>query len=257
MSNQTSVKSPFAVEKLNIGAKPWRIARLKTEDVAPVLALAETHAVKKILHTRDESQSGKLREHSLKYQKQLMGSIAEITVTTLFDRYLKSQGLENQWGVTLYDSVRTDDFRSPEGEYDIRLESARRSDVYYEVETRSSIAHNRTLAVALSQFDIIGPYESSIKKNEPLKDFYVRPLYAYLNFEKRRYSEIRFRELLISGEVRLYIVGGCTRGRMIEKGFAKTMGQGRTEYRVVRIRDGLDILDFLEEVSNTLSNSQV
>lgn len=253
MSNQTS---PFAAEKLNIGAKPWRIARLKTEDVAPLLELAETLTEKKVVHTRDESQSGRLRKHPLKYQKQLMGSIAEITVTTLFDRYLKSQGFADQWGVTLYDSVRTDEFRSPEGEYDIRLVNRRAPDIYYEVESRSSIAHNRTLAVALSQFDIIGPYESSIKKNEALKDLYVRPLYAYLNFEKRRYTETSFRELLISGEVQLYVVGGCTRDRMIEKGFAKTMDQKGTEYRVVRIRDGLDILDFLEEVSRTLQHSQ-
>jgi len=255
MSNETSYKSPFAVEEINIGAKPWQIARLKTEDVAPVLALAATYTEKKIPHTRDESQSGEPRSHRLKYQKQLMGSIAEITIKTLLDRYLKNQGLADQWVVNLYDSVRTDEFRSPEGEYDIRLVSARRPDVYYEVESRSSTARDRTIAVALGKFDIIGPYESSIKKNEPLKDFYVRPLYAYLDFERRDYSPDRFQELFISGEVQLYIVGGCARRRMIEKGFAKTMAQDATEYRVVRIRDGLDIFGFLKEVSDTLRNS--
>jgi hypothetical protein len=245
----------FVVERIQIGKRIWRMAKLSNESAMPVLEIAQTHTKRKMSHTRDESQSGVARSSELKYQKQLMGSIAETTVFGLFNLYLKKQDLAEDWRVELYDTVRTDDFMTPEGEYDLRLVNNRRQDVCYYIESRSSIAHDRALAVALAQFDIIGPYKSSIKKNEPLKDFYVRPLYAYLDYETVTYSSAKFLELFLSGRVQLYLVGGCTRSQMSENGFPKTMGQKGTVYQVVRILDGLDLFDFLGAVANVLRGS--
>ena len=45
-----------------------------------------------------------------------------------------------------------------------------------------------------------------------------------------------------------YIVGGCFNKQMNENGYFKSMGQGQTRYRAVKIMDGYDALQFQSEI---------
>jgi hypothetical protein len=233
-------------------AGDWQLVRVTADEINAALPKAIDQSRKKALYSMAYGQDSKVRSDGLKFQMQLMGTIAEIAVADYLSISLKKAGLSDKWQVVRYDDVRTDGFRSPEGEYDIKLIQG--DNIEMDVESRSSIAYNRSLEVALNQYDIIGPYTSDVKKNEALRDFYARPLYAYLDYQsKSEYSNLNFEKLLNQGRVELYIVGGCNRDQMAEKSFPKSMGQGRTRYNVVPILQGYDAIAFSEHITRTLS----
>jgi hypothetical protein len=194
-------------------------------------------------------QSGAYRSSELKFQMQLMGTVAEIYcqeyLKSIFEEYKK----DNEYDVIRYDDVRTDGFKSPENEYDIRIIN-KNSSLYYNVESRSSIAHNRDFETALKQFDIIGPYTSVVKHEEKLNDFYLRPLYEYT--AASNYLPSNFEKHLKNKEIKLYIVAGCSKEDMIKKGYDKSMNQSNTNYRVVKITNAFDAVQFKTLISTML-----
>ena len=232
-------------------AGPWNLVRVTADEINVLMPKAIDQSKMKTLYSMAYGQDSQVRSDELKFQRQLMGTIAEIAVADYLELSLKKAKLSDKWQVVRYDDVRTDGFRSPEGEYDIKLIQG--DNIEMDVESRSSIAHNRSLEVALNQYDIIGPYTSDVKKNEAFRDFYARPLYAYLDYEKSRYSNLSFEKLLNDGRIELYIVGGCDRDQMANKSFPKSMRQGRTRYKVVPILQGYDAIAFSEHITQTLN----
>jgi len=217
----------------------WVILECKIDITSAIYNKAINQAKEKALHTMNASQSGSYRSPEMKFQRQFMGCLAEIYVQEYLKKIFIDNNLENDWKVIRYDDVRTDGFKSAENEYDIKVVNCHTSETFL-VESRSSIIKDRSLLKGIEQFDIIGNYVSSVKSNEKLNDFYVRPLYLNKDYEKIKYSDLNFEKLVSSNSILLYIVGGCSKSDMITKGYNKSMLQGGTNYRVVKILNGFD-----------------
>ncbi len=234
---------------LNNGAK-WEIAKAIIDFNSQLYAKATSQSKQKSQFTMDASQSGKKRSPELKFQMQLMGILAEIYLQEYLIEIIAAGNLSGHWKVIRYDDIRTDGFKSPANEYDIKIQSVNGTE--YKVESRSSIAHNRNLKTAIEQFDIIGPYSSIAKSDEGLADFFIRPLYEFLPFASQKYLPGNFEKHLKAQEIKLHIVAGCTKKDMIEKGYNKSMNQSGTLYRVVKITDGFDAKSFNKVTTDAL-----
>lgn len=222
----------------------WITVRAKIDTNSDFFKRIKNQALEKSKFTMDASQSGAYRSNDKKYQSQLRGCIAEAYAKLLIEQYSGLKKINVQ--VIRYDDVRTDGFQSPDGEYDIKVIVA---DSERFLEARSSISHDRDFTTAIKQFDIIGPYSSVAKKEEKPNDFYIRPLYEYLDYEKNDFYNHDFEELLRNEKVFLHFVGGTTFNQLKEIGFDKNMGQGATTYRVIKIMDGLTISQFLKKIT--------
>jgi hypothetical protein len=53
-----------------------------------------------------------------------------------------------------------------------------------------------------------------------------------------------FENYFVNGLIKLHIVAGCTVKNMQENGYNKSMSQGASSYRCVKIIDALDIISF-------------
>lgn len=206
---------------------------------------AHQQAAVKSQFTMAAGQDGKVRDDAVKFQKQLMGILAEIACQSFLELLFEhKEELKGKWEVFRYDDVRTDGFKSAKNEYDIRIRNINNNDVYHNVESRSSITHDRSFEAGLSGFDIIGAYTSKAKFSEGANYIYLRPLYRYLDFESKDYEELAFERLFIKKRIELYLVAGCTFEDMKNKGYSKSMNQSGTKYKAVKMSDALDIIKF-------------
>lgn len=227
---------------LNNGIK-WEVAKALIDFKSQLYSKAISQSKQKSQFTMDASQAGRYRSPGLKFQMQLMGILAEIYSQEYLIEIIANENLSGQWKVIRYDDVRTDGFKSPANEYDIKIQSANGAKEF-KVESRSSIAHDRSLKNAIEQFDIIGPYSSVAKSGEGLADFFIRPLYEFLPFATKKYLPSNFESHLKAEEIKLHLVAACTKNDMIERGYNKSMNQGGTLYRVIKIVDGYDVKKF-------------
>lgn len=229
----------------------WNVSRALIDPAGMLFQLAVEQAKLKSQFTMRSSQSGKLRDAETKYQRQLMGSLAEMYAEQYLNELLSENQLDDRYLVHRYDDVRTDGFRTASNEYDLKILN-RVTQKSYLVESRSSIAYNRSILKAIEQFDIIGPYSSVAKGEEKYNDFYVRPLYAVEPSEQSSYLSNHFENLIKRGLIHLYISGGCLKKQMIEKGYQKSMGQSNTRYRVVKLLQGFDATEFKKEMKEKI-----
>jgi hypothetical protein len=223
--------------------KNWRVAKAIMDFKSDLYSKAVSQAQIKSQYTMTASQAGEARTPELKYQRQLMGILAEIYVQEYLREIVEHHKLTDSWDVIRYDDVRTDGFKSPEGEYDMVIISKDKSKVY-KIESRSSIAYNRSFKRGLEEFDIIGPYSSIAKSAESYADYYLRPLYEFTSYQSQVYRPLNFENYLQNSQVNLYIVAGCTKKQMIEEGYSKSMGQGSTRYHVIEITKTFDAIGF-------------
>jgi hypothetical protein len=222
----------------------WTIVEAKLDVNSEIFVKVKKQALLKSKHTMDYSQSSQIRNENQKYQSQLRGCLAEEFAKLLIEEFAikKSRRVK----VVRYDNVRTDNFTSASNEYDIRVIV---SDTEYFIEARSSVAHNRSILNAIESFDIIGPYKSSSKTNENPNDYYIRPLYGYIDYKNNDFYQQDLEELIDNGKVKLYFVGGTSFRQLIERGYEKSMGQGKTRYKVIKILKGYTIGKFLEIIT--------
>ena len=218
----------------------WEVAKANIDFNSALYAKAVSQAKMKSQFTMDASQAGKYRSPELKYQMQLMGILAEIYAQEYLIEIISDANLSKHWKVVRYDDVRTDGFKSAANEYDIKIQSMNGSKEY-KMESRSSMARDRSLKNAIEQFDIIGPYSSLAKHGEDFVDFFIRTLYEFVPFASEKYLQENFEKHLREDEIKLLLVAGCTKKGMIEKGYNKSMKQNGTLYRVVKIVNGFDI----------------
>jgi hypothetical protein len=204
---------------------------------------AQTQAELKAAQTMNAAQDGRSRDAATKYQKQLMGILAEMACVAYLQKWIIDNQLQQQWQVVRYDDVRIDQFKNPAGEFDIRLINTSTQQIF-NIESRSSICYDRSIQEALQQYDIIGPYSSVAKQKEKLNDFYLRPLFQYKNFEQTKYEVLDFEKLFIAQAIELYIVAGCTKEDMQTKGKLKSMKQGATSYLALPILKSIDAVGF-------------
>ena len=182
-----------------------------------------------------------------------MGTLAEVFCQKYLEEILISNGMEGDWRVIRYDDIRTDEFKSPANEYDIKINNnLGRS---YSIESRSSITYDRSFIQGLEAFDIIGPYSSIAKSGEKMNDFYLRPLFEFTDWKSTKYNPMEFENYLKKGQVKLFIVAGTTKEVMIKAGYDKSMRQGATKYRVVKIINANDALTFHKTLCEKIQNS--
>ena len=172
-----------------------------------------------------------------------MGIIAEIYSQEYLKEVLEENELNKTWEVLRYDDIRTDGFKSPANEFDLKIKGINNSREFI-IESRSSIARDRSLTTAIEQFDIIGPYTSIAKSGEEMSDFYTRPLYEFIPYQNSKFLPTQFETHLKNGNIKLHIVACCTKSEMINNGYDKSMNQGRTLYRVIKITKGQDMVSF-------------
>ena len=231
--------------------KNWNVAKALINPSGHLFQLAKEQAKSKSQFTMASSQSGTLRNNETKYQRQFMGCLAEIYVEEYLNEFLNENNLNNKLFVHRYDNVRKDGFRSAANEYDLKIRNAI-TQQEFTIESRSSIAYNRSIIKAIGQFDIIGPYSSIAKGEEKYNDFYARPLYEVIPSEQPNYNANDFEKLISAGAINLYIAGGCFKKEMIEKGYQKSMKQINTNYRVVKIINGFDAIEFKKEMKEKM-----
>lgn len=243
----------FFIRKYQLKEQPWRVIRAEIDFNSDQYGIAVEQASKKSQYTMGASQSGANRNQSVKYNMQLMGIVAEIACKQYLEKVVKDNELTHLWKVIRYDDVRTDDFKSPENEYDLKLNQVQESEEDLYVESRSSITYDRSFQEGLENYDIIGPYTSIAKVGEEANDIYLRPLYEYVDYKNKDYSKENFEKLLKEGKIILYLVAGCTKEELDEKGIVKSMGQGASKYKVLPIIKSTDIIDFQTTVSNLIN----
>lgn len=228
----------------------WQVSKAIIDVNGDLYKRALDQAKIKSLYTMSASQAGGARTPEMKLQRQLMGCLAEIYAQEYLKGALKNLQLDHRWEVIRYDDVRTDGFKSPANEYDLVIKGANKS---FFVESRSSITRDRSIEKGIQDFDIIGPYISSAKSGESYSDIYIRPLYSYNDFAKGNYSDLNFQDGLIAGKIELYLVAGCLKEDMVSKGYNKSMMQGGTNYRVIKITHGNDVNIFQVRLAKILN----
>lgn len=245
----------FFINKYKLNTNTWEVLKATIDFESDDYKKAQNQAKKKSLHTMTFSQSGSSRNSEVKYNMQLMGIIAEMACEKYLSIVLERRHLSSDWTVHRYDDVRTDEFKSPANEYDLKLQNVSEPEVEYSVESRSSITYNRSFSEGLIAYDIIGPYSSDMKSGELPNSIYLRPLYRYVNYEKGDYKKSNFESLLIDGLITLFLVAGCTHDELSNDGIIKSMGQGNTRYRVLPIIESTDIVSFQDTIEKILRKS--
>lgn len=199
-------------------------------------------AVEKAKYTRNEGQDARTRQADRKVINQFKGIMAEAAIHIFLDR---------ECGFPLEHILRWDlerpDFKSPENEYDIKVNDRGRE---FCIESRSSSSYRTSLEEFMQQYDIIGKYTNEIKRQERTSDLYIRPVFQYENpnMTKETYQKAvahTYRDIS-ENSLKLFLVAAAGKEEMYGfKGYDKNMTQGSTQYRCIKIRDAHD-MDFVK-----------
>ena len=236
----------FKLINLNIRGTPFNIIEVKIDKT--FLNKGIKQAKLKSKYTMDFNQAGVSRSNNIKYQKQLQGIIAEIGIQELLDFFFKTEEISAE--VIRWDDIRTDGFKSSENEFDIKIKTDKKE---FLVESRSSISYKTTISQAIINLDIIGPYISSVKKNEKRCDFYIRPLFQYEKLSSRIEHE-KTEEFIKNREMLLYIMAGITYDELMQKGYEGSLGQYGTRYKLIKMIDADDIVNFLYKLKDIVED---
>jgi hypothetical protein len=230
----------------------WTVTKAEIDFGGPLFSKAKQQAQLKSIHTMAANQAGVYRSPELKYNKQLMGTLAEICVQTFLELNINKHGLDKDWRVERYDDIRTDNFTSSQNEFDIKAFKIINHTKSYKIETRSSIVKDRSLVSAIESFHIIGAYSSIAKMGEGENDFYILPLHLYTN-QSIPYLPSQYEKKLIKGEIEFYIVAGCTNTKLQSKGYVNNLQQGATQFRLLRASHADDSQSFINEFISILN----
>jgi len=235
-------------EKTTQDGKKFNIIEVIFDDKAMLKSLEQSYLKSK--YTRDENQNGDIRVKSKKFDKQLEGILGEIAVLEFIKLIFKKENEGCEIEVSRYDDVRTDNFTSPDNEYDIKITNTNANKDHY-IEVRASINYKFNFnEKTLELFDTIGKYDSPIKQQETSSDFYIRPLFQLLYPSPDiKIENIPVLECLLDEKIVLYITGGCNRDMMFgDKSKVKPMGQNRTNYQTLSIENGWDMKELSENI---------
>jgi len=235
-------------EKLEIGDHV--ILRASLESGNESIALAQSQSLQKAEKVHKDSPSGRKRNFDEIRSQNFLGTLADIVCARLLRGYFRKHSLDI--AVTRYDDVRTDDFEDHD-QYDLKLSS---QGIDHLVEVRSSVCIYMPLEAMIKRWQILGPYASSTKgATETEKSFYLRPIYHLSNFEENKrtnsYQRTAADELINRGDLQLYFVGGATNAMLQERGrneAGQELKQGKAEFKVLDITDGLDAREILEAI---------
>ena len=237
-------KYPFFTEKVVvIDNKEFKYLECNVD--YELLNCAMGLAKEKSQYTMSQNQANIIRDDFTKLLKCCQGVLAEMFVhILLIERY--------DFNVLRYDLERTS-FIYKADEYDLKICI---HDKYYEVETRSSNIHHKSVSKFVKDDIIIGPYGNSKKITEELSDFHFRPIYMP-NFEPFVYKNGKYyySNKMINGDIKLIITGLATKKEFINYGYKKSLGQFGTTYQVVDAIKVWDI-DAMDQKFNEIIDSE-
>jgi hypothetical protein len=237
----------FNINNYEINGNPWITIEAIVDIESDFFKKVKSQAQSKIHFSPNPSQSGNYRSLDTKYQNQLRGGLAEAYSKLLIEEFASLFNIKVE--VIRYDDVLTSTtgftFDTIKGEYDIKVLINGKTKL---LESRSSVAHNISLKEAIQKYDTIGRYTSFKKPDESFNDFYIRPLYEYVDYSKNDFYSHDFENLIRRNKIVLHFTGGADLKMMESKGYNKSMGQGSTVYRVIKITDGYTITDFLKRL---------
>ncbi len=151
--------------------------------------------------------------------------------------------------VVRYDSVRTDSFRSPKGEFDIKLvlldEELKTTVKEFVFEVRSSKFQKDIDTSQMYRHKIIGAYTNDVKQNEKMSDFFIKPVFQVSCDLKK---EDALLHSIARGDLKFLMLGGCSRNAMKTLATVETLGQGTTKYNLVEINIDRSILMFAKNL---------
>ena len=198
-----------------------------------ILKEANNIAKVKSMFTMAKNQANITRDDVTKLKKACQGILAEMFIHFLLvERY--------GFDVKRYDLERAT-FEYSTEEYDLKIFV---DNYEYEVESRSSNIHNKTVDDFILNDVIIGPYYNRAKPMDALADFHFRPIYIpeFVPFvmENGNYC---FNSNMVNGAIKLIITGVATRDEFKNNGFTGSLGQYGTTYHLVNAADVGDIYD--------------
>jgi hypothetical protein len=237
----------FKTNIFRINDKDWKTYEAIIDINSEFFKKVKEQAKAKIHFSPNASQSSEHRTLEIKYQNQIRGGLAEAYAKLLIEEYASDNNIKVE--VIRYDDVLTATtgftFETIKGEYDIKVIMHTITKL---VESRSSVSHNISLSEAIARYDTIGRYTSFTKPNEAFNDFYIRPLYEYLDYPLKNFYNHDFETLLKNNKIKLHFTGGADFNLMHSKGYNQSMGQGNTNYRVIKILNGFTIDEFLKNL---------
>lgn len=237
------------LEPLNI--HDHTILNVVVEGDVDHIQLAYEQAILKAEKVHKNDPSGRRRDKDEIVSQNFLGTLADLSCAKIMQRYFKKH--QKLISVIRYDDVRTDNFQEHD-QYDIMLVAQEQQ---YLVEVRSSVCVMLPLEDMIRRWQVLGAYVSEAKGvTETCKPYYLRPLYHLTTYEtnkrKKRYQKRNSFNLISTGELQLYFVGGAT-GELLESKGRNEEGyelkQGKSKFRVIDILDGLDAKEILEEIS--------
>ena len=237
----------FKSSYFSVSGKRWKTYQSIIDIDSDLYKKVKSQAEKKIHFSPNASQGGSYRSLDIKYQNQLRGGLAEAYSKILIEEYAHNKSRKIK--VERYDDVLTSTtgftYETIKGEYDIKVFVGNNTKI---LESRSSVSHSISISDAIERYDTIGRYTSLSKPDESNNDYYIRPLYEYVDYRKKNFYKLDFETLLKNDKIKLHFVGGTDFNLMKEKGYNKSMGQGSTSYRVVKILKGYTIDEFLDKL---------
>ncbi|WP_121616638.1 hypothetical protein [Virgibacillus halodenitrificans] len=227
------VKSEFLRERIYVNNESHVVYKYlpRLEDIIFCMAMAKV----KSGYTMNASQANLPREDYEKVSKAFNGILAEFVI----HRFLLIVIGIREDHIKRFDLER-DRFNYTRDEYDLKIFL---NNVWYDIESRSSISYKTNLKEAFEKYHVIGPYFNEAKVSEDYNAIYLRPLYQYKDVRFRNKEELLdLMKDYYKNRVDLYLMTGAFKEDFDKYGYQKDMGQNSTAYTVVNIRDvgGLD-----------------
>lgn len=239
LSNKQQLEYQFFTEKTaNVDGKEFKYLECNID--LDILKCAIELAKEKSKFTMSQNQASIPRDSVTKLQKCAQGVLAEMFIHfLLIERY--------GFAVLRYDLERESFVYSKE-EYDLKIFV---SDIFYEVESRSSNIHHKSVERFIKNDVIIGPYGNKVKIEDLLVDFHFRPIYMpdFIPFVIKN-GKYYYSQNMTNGDIKLVISGVATKDDFLNYGYRKSLGQQGTSYQVVNAIDVGDIIDMDYKFSN-------
>ena len=231
----------------NITDFEFLLSSVEEED----LLLALDTAKKKAKHTMSYNQNGEQRDIQTKINNQFQGIIAEIAIekylTLLLEPLNDKYHKENIFlKIIRYDAIRTDNFTSPKGEFDLKIICKQNQQLLFEktIEVRSSKIYDLR---KIKEQPIIKKYTNFLKSFEKDNDYFFKAIFNIRNRELSLIDNLKIKNAFA-------IIGGASLEDFKQNGYKGNLGQVNTTYELLKIKKHNEINNFSYFLINDLNN---
>lgn len=224
------------LNSLNLQKLPdfnFLLCKIENNDLEEALYIAEN----KSKFTMNYNQNGEIRTQQTKFNNQLQGCLAEIGI----QQYLTNLGFH----VVRYDEIRTDNFKSLKGEFDLKIILPNEQELF--IESRSSKFYD---IYSMPNQPIIGKYQNQVKQHEKDNDLFFKSLFYIRDKNRSLLDNLNVKRSFI-------ISGGCTLQDFKQHGYIGNLGQNNTKYNLLKITKENEMNNFEKTLLNILEKQQL